>query len=61
MKSFTRQQAIPRFVLRGISMKRIWPDYLHIVDLALAPEAAASDPWLHYFVVQPQINKHQKA
>ena len=36
----------PYLLLPGISMGRIFPDYLHIVDLALAPEAAASDSLL---------------
>ena len=29
-------------LLPGISNTRIWPDYLHVVDLSLAPDAAAS-------------------
>ena len=29
-------------LLPGMTVERIWPDYLHVVDLALAPDAAAS-------------------
>ena len=46
----------PYVLLPGISMQRIWTDYLHIVDLALAPEAAASDPLQHYDLHQHGIS-----
>ena len=29
-------------LLPGMTVERVWPDYLHVVDLALAPDAAAS-------------------
>ena len=36
----------PWILLAGISITRIYPDLLHILDLALAPDAAASAAWL---------------
>ena len=36
----------PWILLAGISITRIFPDLLHILDLSLAPDAAASDAWL---------------
>ena len=32
----------PWLLCPGMTAKRVWPDYLHVVDLALAPDAAAS-------------------
>ena len=39
----------PWILLAGISITRVFPDLLHILDLSLAPDAAAPDarlPWL---------------
>ena len=32
----------PWVTLEGFDISRLWPDFLHIVDLAIAPEASAS-------------------
>ena len=43
----------PWVLIPGFHVSRVWGDYLHIVDLALAPEAATSVAWLawsiHFF------------
>ena len=36
----------PWILLAGMHVSIIHPDFLHIVDLALAPDAAASAAWL---------------
>ena len=35
--------ANPWVQIPGFAVERIWEDYLHVVDLALAPDACASE------------------
>ena len=59
----------PWVLISGFHISRVWGDYLHIVDLALAPEAAASAPWrawfMFFFLVGrawvPGLNNHAEA
>ena len=38
-------QRSPFLLLPGLSASRVWPDILHVLDLSLAPEAAACVAW----------------
>ena len=46
----------PWILLPGLSIDRVWPDFLHVVDLSLAPEAAASATHLWISGLGVQLN-----
>ena len=53
----------PWIEITGFHCSRLWPDYLHIVDLALAPEAAASAaqlPWQRLWAVPRTLNARKE-
>ena len=47
---FRNASKSPWILLAGMTVRRIHPDYLHIVDLAIAPDCAAS-------AAQPQVQQ----